>query len=272
MAELNKLGVSHLRREAWVYVRQSMMTQVREHTESLARQYELVDRAQAMGWRHDQVRVVDEDLGRSGAEAAARTGFQSLVAAVGLGQVGIVIGIEVSRLARCNADWYHLLDLCSLTDTLIADADGLYHPRRLQRPAGAGLEGDHERSGTASAAFQAGRGAAPQGRPRRAAPRFAGGVGLRPRRPRRAVPRRGRPRGDRDGGARFDELGTAREVLLSLRADGLLLPRRAHGGSRSAGPRPPTRWCTTCSATPPTPARSCSAAPRSSSASPTAGS
>ena len=89
MAELDKVEGSHLAREAWVYVRQSTMTQVREHTESLARQYELADRAQALGWDAEQVRVVDEDLGRSGAEASARTGFQAMVAAVGLGQVGI---------------------------------------------------------------------------------------------------------------------------------------------------------------------------------------
>lgn len=125
MAEPSKIREGHCRREAWVYVRQSTMTQVREHTESLSRQYELVDRAVSLGWRSDQVRVVDEDLGRSGAEATARTGFQSLVAAVGLGQVGLVLGIEVSRLARKNADSYHLLDLCALTDTLIADADGI---------------------------------------------------------------------------------------------------------------------------------------------------
>lgn len=124
MGELSKVRPAHLRREAWVYVRQSTMTQVRENTESLNRQYELVDRARALGWKPDQVHVVDEDLGCSGAEASARTGFQSLVAAVGLGQVGLVLGIEVSRLARRNADWYHLLDLCSLTDTLIADGMG----------------------------------------------------------------------------------------------------------------------------------------------------
>jgi DNA invertase Pin-like site-specific DNA recombinase len=128
MGELSKIRPSHLRREAWVYVRQSTMTQVRENTESLNRQYELVERACGFGWRPDQVHVVDDDLGCSGAEATTRVGFQALVAAVGLGEVGLVLGIEVSRLARRNADWYHLLDLCSMTDTLIADADGLYPP------------------------------------------------------------------------------------------------------------------------------------------------
>jgi DNA invertase Pin-like site-specific DNA recombinase len=123
-----KIGAVHLGRDAYVYVRQSTLTQVREHTESLVRQYELRERAVALGWDAHQVRVIDADLGRSGAEATAREGFKDLVADVGLGRVGIVFGIEVSRLARNNADWYQLLDLCALTDTLIADADGVYHP------------------------------------------------------------------------------------------------------------------------------------------------
>src|SRR5271166_3512270 len=141
MAELTKIGPAHLRREAWIYVRQSTMTQVRENTESLNRQYELVERAHGLGWPADRVRVVDEDLGCSGAEATARAGFQGLVAAVGLGQVGLVLGIEVSRLARRNADWYHLLDLCAMTDTLIADADGLYHPGDYNDRLVLGLKG-----------------------------------------------------------------------------------------------------------------------------------
>jgi hypothetical protein len=123
-----KVTASHLERDAYVYVRQSTLTQVREHTESLERQYELAARAQVLGWSPRQVVIVDNDLGRSGAELSAREGFKNLVADVGLGKVGIILGIEVSRLARNNADWYQLLDLCALTDTLIADGDGLYHP------------------------------------------------------------------------------------------------------------------------------------------------
>src|SRR5213076_2244584 len=98
------------------------------NTASLERQYELADRAVALGWATSEVLVVDSDLGRSGKSVEGRDGFQRLVADVGLGKVGIVLGIEVSRLARRNADWYQLLDLCALTDTLIADADGVYHP------------------------------------------------------------------------------------------------------------------------------------------------
>src|SRR3954452_11650013 len=118
----------HLQRKAYVYVRQSSMAQVERNTASGERQYELAARAVALGWAREEVVVIDDDQGRSGKSADERDGFQRLVADVGLGRVGIVLGIEVSRLSRRNADWYGLLDLCALTDTLIADADGIYHP------------------------------------------------------------------------------------------------------------------------------------------------
>jgi DNA invertase Pin-like site-specific DNA recombinase len=117
------------------------LTQVQHHTESLARQYELRERAVALGWDAHQVRVIDADLGRSGSETTAREGFKELVADVGLGHVGIVFGIEVSRLARNNADWYQLLDLCALTNTLIADSDGVYHPGDFNDRLVLGLKG-----------------------------------------------------------------------------------------------------------------------------------
>lgn len=123
-----KIERAHLRRAAYVYVRQSTMAQVERNTESLERQYELVDRAVALGWAVGEVVVVDRDLGVSAKSTEGREGFERLVTDVGLGKVGIVLGIEVSRLARRNADWYQLLDLCALTNTLIADADGIYHP------------------------------------------------------------------------------------------------------------------------------------------------
>ena len=125
---MSKIESQHLARKAYVYVRQSTMAQVEHNVESRERQYELAERAVALGWPAGEVVVVDEDQGRSGKSADGRNGFQGLVAEVGLGRVGIVVGIEVSRLARGNADWYQLLDLCALTDTLIADSDGIYHP------------------------------------------------------------------------------------------------------------------------------------------------
>ena len=232
MSEPTKLGPTHLHREAWVYVRQSTMTQVREHTESLEAQYELVDRAVALGWRAEQVRVVDEDLGRSGAEASARAGFQSLVAAVGLGQVGLVLGKEVSRLARRNADWYQLLDLCAVTDTLIADSDGLYHPGDYNDRLVLGLKGTMSEAELhllrsrldAGLRHKAAKGELRQGLP----------VGLDYDLDDRVV--LSSDEAVREAiavvFARFEELGSARQVLLSLRADGLLLPRRSAGSTR----------------------------------------
>ena len=123
-----KVTASHLRRPAVIYVRQSTLAQVERNIESTMRQYDLTARAQALGWPRSAVRVIDEDLGVSGASAAGRSGFAQLAAEVGLGQVGIVLSLECSRLARNNTDWYRLLDLAGMTDTLIADADGIYHP------------------------------------------------------------------------------------------------------------------------------------------------
>ena len=112
----------------YLYVRQSTLRQVLENTTSTERQYGLRQRAVALGWAPDQVVVIDEDLGRSGASAQGRDGFQRLVADVGMGKAGIVIGTEVSRLARNNADWHRLLEICALSETLILDEDGLYDP------------------------------------------------------------------------------------------------------------------------------------------------
>jgi DNA invertase Pin-like site-specific DNA recombinase len=122
----HKIANHHLQRKALIYVRQSTMKQVRENTASTARQYELVDTATALGWHPDLIHVIDEDLGKSASSAAHRTGFQKLVAEVALGQVGIVMGLEISRLARNNADFQQLLQLCGTNNTLIYDADALY--------------------------------------------------------------------------------------------------------------------------------------------------
>jgi DNA invertase Pin-like site-specific DNA recombinase len=105
----SKVTASHLRRPALIYVRQSTLAQVERNTESTLRQYDLAARAQQLGWPRSAVRVIDEDLGVSGASAAGRSGFAQLAAQVGLGQVGIVLSLECSRLARNNADWYRLL-------------------------------------------------------------------------------------------------------------------------------------------------------------------
>src|SRR4051812_33753286 len=123
-----KIGGRHRDRLAVVYVRQSTLQQVGRHPESTRLQYALAERAGQLGWARGRVVVIDDDLGRSGASAEVRPGFQRLVAEVGLGRVGLVLGVEMSRLARSCRDWHQLLEICALFDTLIADSDGVYDP------------------------------------------------------------------------------------------------------------------------------------------------
>jgi DNA invertase Pin-like site-specific DNA recombinase len=136
-----KITTAHLSRLAYLYVRQSTLRQVFENTESTQRQYALRDRAVALGWPLDRIVVIDSDLGQSGASGADREGFQRLVSEVGLGRVGIVLGLEVSRLARNSTDWHRLLELCALSDTLILDEDGLYDPAHFNDRLLLGLKG-----------------------------------------------------------------------------------------------------------------------------------
>ncbi len=136
-----KVTAGHLKRNAYLYVRQSTMRQVFENTESTDRQYALRQRAIALGWPSGQVIVIDSDLGQSGASAVDREGFQQLVAEVGMGRAGIVLGLEVSRLARNSADWHRLLEICALTSTLILDEDGIYDPAHFNDRLLLGLKG-----------------------------------------------------------------------------------------------------------------------------------
>jgi len=124
----DKVSAEHLRRKAYLYVRQSTLRQVQENVESSKRQYALRQRAVALGWPLERIVVIDDDQGQSGAKADGRQGFQHLVAEVGMGHAGIVMGLEVSRLARNNADWHRLLEICGLSRTLILDEDGIYDP------------------------------------------------------------------------------------------------------------------------------------------------
>jgi DNA invertase Pin-like site-specific DNA recombinase len=140
-ADGSKVTATHLARNAYLYVRQSTLRQVLTNTESTARQYALRQRAVALGWATESIVVIDTDQGQSGATAADREGFQHLVAEVGLGRAGIVLGLEVSRLARNNADWHRLLEICALSDTLILDEDGLYNPSDFNDRLLLGLKG-----------------------------------------------------------------------------------------------------------------------------------
>ncbi|MEE8378818.1 MAG: recombinase family protein, partial [Gammaproteobacteria bacterium] len=125
---VQKVTSEHLQRKAYLYVRQSSLHQVRTNRESTERQYALQQRALELGWPRARVVIIDVDQGHSGASTADRKGFQQLVAEVGMGKAGIVLGLEVSRLARNNSDWHQLLEICGLTQTLILDEDGLYNP------------------------------------------------------------------------------------------------------------------------------------------------
>jgi DNA invertase Pin-like site-specific DNA recombinase len=141
MNESMKVQPHHLERSAYLYIRQSSMRQVIENIESTQRQYALRGRATALGWREEQILVIDSDQGESGASAAWRAGFQRLVTEVGMGRAGIVMGLEVSRLARNNADWHRLLEICALADTLILDEDGVYDPANFNDRLLLGLKG-----------------------------------------------------------------------------------------------------------------------------------
>lgn len=137
----SQVETRHLKRMAYLYVRQSTIRQVFENQESTKRQYALRQRAVALGWPVEQIVVIDTDLGKSGASASDRAGFQRLVTEVGMGRAGIVMGLEVSRLARNSTDWHRLLEMCALTDTLLLDEDGIYDPSHFNDRLLLGLKG-----------------------------------------------------------------------------------------------------------------------------------
>jgi DNA invertase Pin-like site-specific DNA recombinase len=136
-----KLHAWHRERLAVIYVRQSSPQQVLDHQESTRLQYGLVSRARALGWAADRILVIDDDLGKSGTSAQGRAGFQRLVSEVSLDHVGMIFGVEMSRLARSNKDWHQLLELCALFQTLIADLDGMYDPAQYNDRLLLGLKG-----------------------------------------------------------------------------------------------------------------------------------
>lgn len=229
---LSKVTASHLGRDAYLYVRQSTIRQVFENTESTLRQYALQERAVALGWPVERIHVIDSDLGQSGASAADREGFQKLAAEVGMGRAGIVLGLEVSRLARNCADWHRLLELCSLSETLILDEDGLYNPNDFNDRLLLGLKGTMSeaelhllrarlRGGILS---KARRGELPAPLP----------VGL-------VYDEQGRVHLDPDAQVReslvlffeaFRRAGSALGAIKAFHKQGLLFPRRLHKGPR----------------------------------------
>jgi DNA invertase Pin-like site-specific DNA recombinase len=243
MIDVTKVKSTHTRRDAIVYIRQSHPSQVENNRESTARQYALVEKAMALGWAKNQVITIDEDLGVSGKVFVKRSGFDHLNAEVALGRVGILLGLEVSRLARSNADWYRLLDMCAITDTLLADSDGVYHPALFNDRLVLGLKGT-----MSEAELHILR------------ERLDGGIRNKAARGelRRALPV-GFMWGDLDGevhfhpdeavtGAirtifnKFTELGSARQVWLWFRSENLSFPVHPPGTVQSMGDCHPIRW------------------------------
>ena len=229
MIDITKVMRTHLRRVAYVYVRQSTVMQIQRNPESTDRQYGLLARATELGWPREQIVVIDEDLGLTSSGIVERSGFDRMAAEVGLGRVGIILALEVSRLARNNADWYRLLDLCGITDTLIGDNDGLYHLNNFNDRLVLGLKG------TMSEAELHVMRARLDGSIRNKAAR--------------GEFRRGLPVsfiwGETDGDVCFDpdeavtsairtvferfaEMGSARQVWLWFRSEGLMFPTRAN--------------------------------------------
>jgi DNA invertase Pin-like site-specific DNA recombinase len=226
VSEVAEPSSAHLRRDAYIYVRQSTLAQTMHNTESLHRQYDLSGRAKALGWAGNQIVVIDDDLGRSGSSTTGRRGFAELVADVGLGKAGIILSLEVSRLARNNTDWYQLLDLCALTDTLIADADGIYHPAAVNDRLLLGLKGtmsEAELHLLRSRLTEGLRSKAARGELRLNLP---AGLDYDDDDHVIIAPDEAVAEAITTVFRRFSELGSARQVVVSLRADELLLPRR----------------------------------------------
>jgi len=225
-----KIQARHRERLVYIYIRQSSLQQVEKNLESQDLQYQLAHRAQALGWREEQVVVIDDDLGKSAVTATNRAGFQSLVAAVGLGQVGLVLVIDVSRLARNCGDWYRLLDLAALCDSLIGDAGTIYDPRDYNDRLLLGIKGT-----LAEAQWHAMRqrlGAARLNKARRGELVFRLPVGYDRTRDGQTVLTSDR---EVQGAIRrvfeeFDRLGSARAVLLELARRQVELPRRVQSG------------------------------------------
>jgi DNA invertase Pin-like site-specific DNA recombinase/predicted DNA-binding transcriptional regulator AlpA len=231
MNERTKITASHLSRQAIVYLRQSSAAQVEHNRESTDRQYALASKARELGWPDERVIVIDEDLGLSGSGAVARSGFARLTAEVALAHVGLVLGLEVSRLARNNAEWYRLIDLAGLTDTLIGDADGLYHPALFNDRLLLGLKGTMSEAElhVLRARLNGGiRNKAARGELRRGLPvgfvwgEAEGEVCFHPD---EAV-----VTAIRTVFARFSETGSARRVWLWFRSEGLKFPLQMHQG------------------------------------------
>lgn len=229
-AESSKITAAHQQRQAYVYVRQSTVFQTVHHRESTERQYSLRHRAEALGWSVETIVVIDEDQGQSAVSAQHRHGFQRLVAAVAAGEVGLVLMLEASRLSRCGSDWHRLIELCSLSQTLLADEQCVYDPRQPNDRLLLGVKGtlsEAELMTLRTRLFEGRWNKARKGQLGRPLPvgyvdGAESGWGKDP---------------DRQVQDRltylfelFRRLGVARQVLVTLKAEQLKLPVRVWGG------------------------------------------
>ena len=235
-SDATKVSPNHLDRDAYLYVRQSTLRQVVENTESTQRQYALRERAIALGWPIERVQVIDCDQGQSGASAADREGFQRLVAEVSLGHAGIVLGLEVSRLARNNSDWHRLLEICALTGTLDPRRGWSLRSQSIQRSFIAWFEGDDLGGGAACPASAAPRRHSEQGAARGAQDAVTRRTGLRRRRAGWSWIRIARSR-TRCGPlfATYERTGSGSATVKYFREQGLLFPRRLRRGASQRG-------------------------------------
>src|SRR6267154_2974809 len=262
MNERAKITASHLARHAVVYLRQSSAAQVEHNRESTERQYALASKARELGWPAERIVIIDEVLGLSGGGTATRSGFARLTAEVALARVGLVLGLEVSRLARNNAEWYRLIDLAGLTDTLIGDGDGLYHPAVFNDRLLLGLKGTMSEAELhiLRARRNGGiRNKAARGELRRGLPVgfvWGEGQGEVCFHPDEAV-----CTAIRQVFAQFAETGSARRVWLWFRSEGLKFPLRCIKAARSDGSRRATPPFTRSLPTPSTPALTSTAEP-----------
>ena len=232
MNERAKITASHLSRQAIVYLRQSSAAQVENNRESTDRQYALAAKARELGWPADRIVVIDEDLGLSGSGFVARSGFARLTAEVALARVGLVLGLEVSRLARNNADWHRLIELGGLTDTLIGDADGIYHPALFNDRLLLGLKGAMSEAElhVLRARLNGGiRNKAARGELRRGLP--VGFVWGEADGEVRFHPDEAVVAAIRNVFASFAQTGSARRVWLWFRSEGLTFPLQMHQGA-----------------------------------------
>ena len=230
MAEAGKVTNTHLARTAFLYVRQSTLRQVLTNTESANRQYALRQRAIALGWPADQVVTIDSDQGQSGASATDREGFQRLVAEVGMGHAGIVLGLEVSRLARNNADWHRLLEICALTGTLICDEDGLDDPGEFNDRLLLGLKGTMSEAELHFIRARLRGGQLSKARRGELAMPLPVGLVYDPARKVVLDPDTGVQDALRHVFTVFARTGAARATIAEVNASGVLFPARVHSG------------------------------------------